>query len=214
VIELVIFDCDGVLVDSEPIANRVLAEELTLAGLPTTTEQSMRQYMGRRTEDWLPIAEQQLGRPLGGEFVARLRARTIQAFRGELRAVPGVGAALARIRVPVCVASSSAPERLRVALEVTGLAGRFLGRVFSAEEVERGKPFPDLFLFAARRMGVAPEACAVVEDTERGVQAALAAGMAAFGYAAASDAEGLARAGARVFREMVELPTLLDGAAR
>jgi HAD superfamily hydrolase (TIGR01509 family) len=214
VIELVIFDCDGVLVDSEPIANRVLAEELTRAGLPTTTEESMRAYMGRRTEDWLPLAEQQAGRALGADFVARVRARTLEAFRRELRPVPGVGAALARIRVPACVASSSTPDRLRVALELTGLAGRFVGRVFSASEVERGKPFPDLFLFAARRMGVAPGACAVVEDTERGVQAAIAAGMTAFGYAAASDAAALARAGARVFKEMVELPTLLDGAAR
>jgi HAD superfamily hydrolase (TIGR01509 family) len=207
--ELVIFDCDGVLVDSEPISNRVLAEALTEIGLPTTTAQAMRTYMGRSRAACLEIIESKLGRPVPGSFPERWRVRTLAALARELEPVAGVAAALDAIAAPVCVASSSDPERVRVSLDRTGLLERFDGRLFSASEVARGKPAPDLFLHAAERLGARAERCAVVEDTPLGVEAAVAAAMTPFGFAPHAGASALRAAGATVFRDMAELPRLL-----
>ena len=208
-LELVIFDNDGVLVDSEPISNRVLAQALTEAGLPTTTAQSMDAFMGRRWEDSLGLIEARHGRPLPAGFSDSYRARRDAALAAELEPVAGAAEALARIPLARCVASSGTPEKIRFTLEHTGLLELFEGRIFSAHEVERGKPAPDLFLHAAERMGVEPSRCAVVEDTIVGIEAATAAGMAAFGYCGHFDAETIAAAGARPFESMRELPGLL-----
>ena len=208
-LELVIFDCDGVLVDSEPISNRVLAEVLTESGLATTLESSMRDYMGRSWTACVEIFEARLGRPLPPLFAERFWTRVEAALRAELQPVPGIHEALARIPTPTCVASSGRPEKMRITLGMTGLLPRFEGRIFSALDVARAKPWPDLFLHAAARMGAAPATCVVVEDSPRGVEAGVAAGMRVLGFAGRTEAAALEAAGAEVFRDMLELPERL-----
>jgi HAD superfamily hydrolase (TIGR01509 family) len=179
--DLVIFDCDGVLVDSEPLSNRILAERLTAVGLPTTTEDAIRDYMGRSWKTDQEIIEGRLGRPLPDGWVDEYHAEVIAAFEVELDPVAGIAAALDAIELPWCVASSSAHPRIRAALRATGLLERFEGRIFSSTDVEHGKPAPDLFLLAASKLGVAPARCVVVEDSSPGVAAGRAAGMPTLG---------------------------------
>jgi HAD superfamily hydrolase (TIGR01509 family) len=212
-IELVIFDCDGVLVDSEPISTRVLAQVLAEIGLPLSEAATEQQFMGRSRWESLEWIKQQLGRPVPESFVANWQSRVFEALRQELKPVPGVHAVLDQLTVPSCVASGSDPARIRLSLELTGLLLRFAGRIFSSTEVARGKPAPDLFLFAAHSLGAAPSACVVVEDSVPGVQAAVAAGMPVLGYAARNSAETLARAGAQTFDDMACLPALLERVA-
>jgi HAD superfamily hydrolase (TIGR01509 family) len=207
--ELVIFDCDGVLVDSEPVANRIFAEELNAAGLALSVEEVCREFIGRSMACCLAEVERRLGRPLPAGFVERLQSRTFDAFRAGLAPVAGVREALARIDLPFCVASSGEPQKMRLTLGLTGLLPLFEGRLFSAVEVERGKPHPDLFLHAARRLGATPARCAVVEDSRHGVAAGVAAGMTVFGYAGRGNAAELAAAGATPFDDMRRLPELL-----
>jgi HAD superfamily hydrolase (TIGR01509 family) len=208
--DLVIFDCDGVLVDSEPISNRILAERLTAIGLPTTTEDSIRDYMGRSWKTDQEIIEGRLGRALPDGWVDAYHSEVIAAFATELEPVAGIGAALDAIELPSCVASSSAHPRIRAALGATGLLARFEGRIFSATDVEHGKPEPDLFLHAARECGAAPERCVVIEDAPPGAEAGRRAGMDVLGYAGLTAPELLVAEGATVFRSMNELPALLN----
>jgi HAD superfamily hydrolase (TIGR01509 family) len=207
--DLVIFDNDGVLVDSEPVANRVLAGLLTEYGVPTTVEESMTQFMGRSVPQVRAIVEERLGRPLPGDLEARYVGELYPSFSSFLKPIPGVVEALAAIRLPVCVASSGTHERIRLTLTCTGLWERFGGRVFSAQDVARGKPAPDLFLHAAAAMGADPRRCAVVEDSPAGITAANAAGMTAFGFSGLLPPEALAHATGAVFSSMAELPALL-----
>ncbi|MDP9383843.1 MAG: HAD family hydrolase [Actinomycetota bacterium] len=208
--DLVIFDCDGVLVDSEPIANRILAAHLTAIGVPTTLEESMDRYMGGSLAAVVADVERRLGRPAPDDLLPRYRADCYAAFESELEAVEGIEAALDALGdARTCVASSGEHERIRRTLGRTGLLHRFEGRIFSATDVARGKPAPDLFLHAAARMGADPARCAVVEDSPVGVAAALAAGMRVLGYAGRTPPERLAGDGVRVFRAMGELPALL-----
>jgi HAD superfamily hydrolase (TIGR01509 family) len=215
--ELVIFDCDGVLVDSERLANGVLAALLTDIGLPTTVDESIARYMGRSMPACVDLIEARLGRPVPVGFVDDYYARVFDAFERDLRPVPGVVDALDALRagdgapVATCVASSGSHERIRRSLGRTGLLDRFEGSLFSAEDVDRPKPFPDLFLHAAARMGEPPAACAVVEDSPAGVAAGVAAGMRVFGYADLVRAADLEAAGAVVFTDMTQLPALLKG---
>jgi HAD superfamily hydrolase (TIGR01509 family) len=211
--ELVIFDCDGVLVDSEPLSNRILAERLTAIGLPTTTEDSVREYMGRSWPTVVGIAEQRLGRRLPEDFADRYHDELYATFARELAPIAGIHGALEEIGLRRCVASSGSHERIRAALRATGLLDAFEGAIFSASDVEHGKPAPDLFLHAAERMGAAPERCVVVEDSPAGVQAGRAAGMTVLGYAGLTAAEELRAAGARTFERMAELPELINGSA-
>jgi HAD superfamily hydrolase (TIGR01509 family) len=206
---LVIFDCDGVLVDSDRIALRIQAERITALGLPTTYEDCVRDFLGLGMPGTLRILAERLGRPLPEGWAEDLDATVRIAFRRELRPVDGIVAALDEIEPPTCVASSGSMEKVRLTLGLTGLRDRFAGRIFSADEVERGKPAPDLFLHAAERMGAAPEDCLVIEDSPFGAAAARAAGMAALGYAPEGDGDALAREGATVFTSMAELPTLI-----
>ncbi|WP_026058516.1 HAD family hydrolase [Streptomyces sp. SS] len=210
--DLVIFDNDGVLVDSEPISNTLLAGYLTELGHPTTYEESVRDYMGSAMHRIHELVEERSGQRLPEDFDETFHARVFAAFERELEAVAGAGdvlKGLAAAGVPYCVASSGSHERIRVGHRKTGLDAWFRdGIVFSAEDVGRGKPAPDLFLHAAERMGVAPERCVVVEDSGLGVQAALAAGMDVYGFTAMTPEEKLA--GARgYFRRMDELPAVL-----
>lgn len=206
---LVIFDCDGVLVDSEEISNRVLVEELQGAGFPVTLEEALDAFVGLRLKTCCELLAARYGRPVPEECLARYRARVEAEFRAKLKPVDGVIEALDAIRLPTCVASSGAPEKMRLTLGLCGLWERFEGRIFSAREVARGKPYPDLFLHAAARMGVDPTACAVVEDSPPGVKAGLAAGMTVFGYVGGFNARPLHELGAVPFRHMRELPALL-----
>jgi HAD superfamily hydrolase (TIGR01509 family) len=212
-LQLVIFDCDGVLVDSEVISNEVLARALTAQGLPTTLAQARRDYQGLLLAEIDSRARAKLGRPLAQDWIELYERERAAVFRRELRAVPGVAEAVRHIQaagVAVCVASQGKLEKTRLSLKLTKL-DRLLGdeTLFSAYSVPRGKPHPDLFLHAAQTMAVEPSRCAVVEDTPSGVTAAVAAGMRVFGYAADSDAAALLRAGAEIFGAMEELPGLL-----
>jgi HAD superfamily hydrolase (TIGR01509 family) len=212
---LVIFDCDGVLVDSEPLANASFARALKREGLDWSVEETMRRLMGRSLKSCLEIIEGILGRKLPATFLDDMQAETYQAFRdAPLRAVPGVAAAARALQaagLKSCVASSGAPEKMRFTLGLTGLWPFFEGRIFSASEVPRGKPFPDLFLHAASCMGATPADTVVIEDSVPGIQAARAAGMRALAFAAAPYAHRaeLAAAGAEIFDDMSLLPMLV-----
>jgi len=205
----VIFDCDGVLVDTEPIANRVLAALLTEAGVPTTFDDCMREYRGRAMTSVLAAATEKLGAPLPFDVADRYYTDVKTIFRLELQPVPGVIDALERIELPTCVASSGPHHKMEVTLRHTGLWDRFEGRIFSASEVGIGKPAPDLFLHAARQMGFDPATTAVVEDSLPGVLAARAAGMRALAFTRHTNADELAAAGGEPFEDMAELPGLL-----
>ncbi|MCM2578268.1 HAD family hydrolase [Streptomyces meridianus] len=210
--DLIIFDNDGVLVDSEPISNAILAEYLTELGHPTTYEDSVRDYMGSAVHRIHDMVRESSGQSLPAEFDRTFHARVFDAFRHELRAVPGVAEVLRKLTadgVPYCVASSGSHERIRVALETTGLSEHFdEASIFSSQDVGRGKPAPDLFLHAAEKMGVPSARCAVVEDSVLGVRAAVAAGMDVYAFTAMTPPEALAAADAR-FALMGDLPDLL-----
>ena len=207
---LVLFDCDGVLVDSEPIAIRIDVEMFAEVGLTVSEQEVIERFVGRSPEVMAQAVEEQLGHPPPADWVQRGERRLRSAFEAELKPVDGIEEALCAIADPVCVASSSAPERLRFKLELTGLYERFAGRIFSAAEVANGKPAPDLFLHAAARMGAAPAACVVVEDSRYGVAAARAAGMRVLAYAGGvTPADVLAGPGTVVFEDMRALPELI-----
>jgi HAD superfamily hydrolase (TIGR01509 family) len=211
--QLVIFDCDGVLVDSEVISNRVLAETLTDEGLPTTVAEARRDYQGLLLADVLANAQAKLGRPLPDGWVAAYERDRAAAFRRELRPVAGACEAVQRLEaagIVVCVASQGKLEKTNLSLALTGLDRLFPESArFSAESVARGKPAPDLFLYAAAAMQAQPASCVVVEDTPSGVSAAVSAGMRALGYVADSDEPAMRDAGAETMRSFAQLPALL-----
>ncbi|MEV7787275.1 HAD family hydrolase [Streptomyces sp. NPDC088106] len=210
--DLVIFDNDGVLVDSEPISNRLLAGYLTELGHPTSYEDSIRDYMGSAMHRVHDLVEERTGQRLPADFDDVFHTRVFAAFERELKQVAGVEDVLERLaadEVPCCVASSGSHERIRVGHRTTGLDRWFDDdRIFSSQDVGRGKPAPDLFLYAAERMGVAPERCVVVEDSPLGVTAAVSAGMDVYGFTAMTPA-GKLGAATRLFGDMRELTALL-----
>jgi HAD superfamily hydrolase (TIGR01509 family) len=209
--DLVIFDCDGVLVDSERLSVRIDVRVLAELGWPLTEAEIIDRFVGRSEAYMAAEIEKALGRPLPPGWEDSFQALYRDAFEAELEAVDGVVAALDAIAAPTCVASSSSHERLRFTLGLTGLLERFDGRIFSAEDVQNGKPAPDLFLHAAASLGADPSRCAVVEDSRYGVEAARTAGMRAFAYAGGlTGADRLAGPAATVFDEMSELPALLE----
>jgi HAD superfamily hydrolase (TIGR01509 family) len=211
---LVIYDCDGVLVDSEPLACRVDAEVLTELGFATSADEVMQRHVGKSTKDMIAAIEQQHGRALPADIGERLHGAILQRFQTDLRAIDGVRHAILGIPGPRCVASSSTPERIAFSLSVTGLDDLF-DRRFSAVEVACGKPAPDLFLHAAARCGTLPRDCIVIEDSLPGVAAGRNAGMRVIGFAGGGHcgpghAERLQAAGAdAVISRMAELPVLL-----
>lgn len=208
----VIFDCDGVLVDTELVSNTVLAGLLSDAGLPTTLELCLRDYRGRSLTSVMALAAQRHGMPLPPDIPERYYDEVEVRFGRDLEPIAGVVEALDAIDLPMCVASSGPHRKMAVTLRTTGLWERFEGRIFSAAEVAHGKPAPDLFLHAARAMGFDPATTAVVEDSVPGVQAARAAGMRALAFAGDTDPGALADAGGEVFDDMARLPGLLAAA--
>lgn len=210
--ELVVFDCDGVLVDTEPVIGPVLAKRLGLIGVDIDAAEVDARYLGNALPSVLADVAERHGVIAPEDFAEGFYAACFAAFDEYLDAVPGIEGVIADLErrgVPTCVASSGPHPKMRKTLGITGLRPRFEGRIFSATEVERGKPAPDLFLHAAARMGVAPERCAVIEDSPAGIAAAQAAGMTPFGFSARTAAERLAGEGVTVFGDMAELPALL-----
>jgi HAD superfamily hydrolase (TIGR01509 family) len=210
-VSLIIFDCDGVLVDSEGIAGRVLLDAMRDIGLFETEEAVLDVFKGQSMQACLALVSARLGRQLPADFERKLRADTAEAFRSGLRPIPGIETALDRIGLDYCVASSGPVEKIRLSLSLTGLLPRFEGKIFSAYEVGSWKPDPGLFLHAAAVMGAATEQTVVVEDSPVGVCAGRAAGMRVLGYGIGREAEALAAEGALVFGDMAGLPQLIAG---
>ncbi|MFH9351970.1 HAD family hydrolase [Kitasatospora sp. NPDC017646] len=212
-IDLVIFDCDGVLVDSEVIAVRVLVRLGEEFGWPLTEAEAIERFVGRSEAANHAMVAERFDEETATLFDKRFRELHAEAVDAGLTPVDGLPEALDALEalgLPTCVASSGTHEKMRHTLGRTGLYGRFEGRIFSATDVGRGKPAPDLFLHAARTMGVDPARCLVVEDSGPGVQAARAAGMRALGYAGGvTAAERLVGPGTVVFDDMRELPGLI-----
>ncbi|MEU2562909.1 HAD family hydrolase [Streptomyces longispororuber] len=213
--DLVIFDNDGVLVDSEPLSNTILAGYLTELGHRTTYEDSLRDYMGAAVHRVHDLVLERSGKRLPEDFDDVFHARVFAAFERELQPMPGAFEVLEKLTadgIAYCLASSGSHERIRVGHRKTGLDTWFgEDRVFSSQDVGRGKPAPDLFLYAAQRMGVTPERCLVVEDSPLGVQAAIAAGMDVYGFTAMTPGERLSAA-TRLFSDLRDLPALLTAA--
>jgi HAD superfamily hydrolase (TIGR01509 family) len=208
--ELVIFDCDGVLVDSERIAVRVDAIVLAELGWPLSEAEIIERFVGRSEDHIVREIEAHLGHLLPRNWEDAYQPLYTEAFERDLKAVDGVVEALDQISAATCVASSGSHDKIRRSLRLTNLSERFEGRIVSASEVANGKPAPDLFLHAAARLGVPPTRCAVVEDSRYGVEAARAVGMAVFGYAGGvTPAHRLEGPGTIVFHDMRALPRLL-----
>ena len=208
-----IFDCDGVLIDSERLAVKADVLVLRELGWPLTEAEVIERFVGRSDRDTQAAIEAHLGRKLPAGWEKQFEPLYRQAFAAELAPVEGVMEALDRIALPSCIASSGTHEYLRYTLGLTGLYERFAGRIFSADDVARGKPAPDLFLHAAERMAAKPAGCVVVEDSRPGVEAARAAGMRVLAFAGGlSPAELLDGPNTIVFEDMRELPRLLDHA--
>ena len=214
-IDLIIFDCDGVLVDSEVISCRSHARVLTRFGYPITSEQVFERFLGRSDKQAHAEVEAELGRALPGEYHAALQDELYRTFEAELEAIAGVHEALDQVLLPACIASSGSHRRMKITLGRTRLFERFAPNIFSASEVAHGKPAPDLFLFAAQKMKVKPERCLVIEDSVSGITAARAAGMTVLGFHGGSHctpghAAMLQKAGAvTTFDDMRQLPALI-----
>ena len=212
--ELVIFDCDGVLVDSEAMSSRAHAELLTRHGYPITPEEVLRRFLGVSDREARLIVERELGRTLPHDFDEQVKQATLRDS-GDPLPIAHIDKAIAAIALPKCVASSGTPDKIRHGLTCAGLYDVLTPHLFSAVEVERGKPAPDLFLFAAERMNVVPERCIVIEDSVPGVKGAIAAGMTVLGFHGGSHcrdghAELLRAAGAiATFEDMRQLPALI-----
>lgn len=211
--KLVIFDCDGVLVDSEPITNRIFGDMLQEIGLPLTQQEVFDRFVGRSMSYCYALIESLLGAPLPAGFADAYISRCNLALARELKPVPHIELVLdelARREVPYCVASSGTHDKMRTTLGLTGLLHRFEGRRYSTTEVAHAKPAPDVYLYAADKQGVRPGSCCVVEDTAVGVSAALSAGMTVYGYCGRTPQQVLIGAGAHhTVSDMRELPQLL-----
>jgi HAD superfamily hydrolase (TIGR01509 family) len=213
---LIIFDCDGVLVDSEPLALRVLLEGIAESGVQIEEAVAYERFLGRSLASVIDTVERDFGLTLMPDALDRMRDRLYALFRDELQPIPGIAETLARLAVPFCVASSSQMERIRLSLALTGLAPWFGDRVFSATMVAEGKPAPDLFLLAASRMRIAPDRCIVIEDSPAGIEAAKRAGMRAFAFTGGGHAGSAAHRRQLetlqpdvVFDDMAGLPELI-----
>ncbi len=214
-LRLVIFDCDGVLVDSEPPTNRVIAHDLTALGWPMTPDDAERIFLGMTSEAMLPVIEARLGIKLPDDWLAGFIQRLIKVFELEVEPIPGAVEtlhALNEMRIPWRVASNSSHTEMAAKFTRIGISHLVPGRLHSHHDVPHGKPAPDLYLAAAAAEGVAPAECLVIEDSARGVTAAVAAGMPCLGFARHSDGASLRAVGAVPFHSMFDLPALIETA--
>ena len=210
--ELLIFDCDGVLVDSERITNQVFCAMLNEIGLAVTLDDMFERFVGHSMQQCIELITEMRGAPPPDSFVPQLRSRAAEALKAQVRPIPGVAETLKALSIPYCVASSGEHAKIRLTLGATGLLPHFENKIFSVSDVKRPKPAPDVFLHAARMLGAQPARCAVDEDTPTGVRAGAAAGMHVFGFSANTPAHRLKEAGAHeLFSEMQLLPGLLNG---
>jgi HAD superfamily hydrolase (TIGR01509 family) len=209
-IELIIFDCDGVLVDSETVTNAVLGELILELGGSAQLVAKMEQFTGMTLPQTFAAIEQGLGHPLPKDFLQTYRQKTFAAYEQQLQPIAGIHEALSQIELPICVASNSPRHKMHLCLARTGLLPYFGGRMFSCYDIQRWKPDPAIYRHAAATMGVAPTHCVVVEDSVVGVQVAVAAKMTVLGYTGSYVAPTLEAAGARVFDRMIDLPPLLN----
>ncbi|MDO8398285.1 MAG: HAD family hydrolase [Bradyrhizobium sp.] len=213
--DLVIFDCDGVLVDSEVISCAAHAETLTRHGYPITSDQVLERFLGVSDREARQTIETELGRQLPDDFESQMKQATLQRYAADLKTIPHISEAIAAIGLPKCVASSGTPEKIRHGLGCAGLYDLLAPHIFSASQVNRGKPAPDLFLFAAGQMLAAPARCLVIEDSLAGIAAAVAAGMPVLGFYGGSHCrpghgDRLRAAGAAaIFGDMRQLPDLI-----
>ncbi len=210
--DLIIFDLDGTLVDSETLANRVFYEKLVTLGLDPAFDLARvtRDFTGLTVTNCLALARDVYGLPpVPDNFVADLKDATYASYRQALVPIAGVPAMLQQLTQPKCVASSSAPEKIAFSLELTGLAAHFGDNLFSVHHVAEPKPAPDVYLYAAAQMGHAPARCAAIEDSLPGATAGIRAGMTVFAYRPAGDDDAFAALGCRIFRDMRDLPALL-----
>ncbi len=208
--DLVIFDCDGVVVDSERVVHEVFGNFIRSLGANVDAARMNELFLGRRLADCVEIVERITGRTVPHDALDRYRVERDRVLRERVRPIAGVREVLEALTVPYCIASSGDHAKMRTTLGATGLLPLFDGRLFSGTEVARGKPAPDVFLLAAQRMGAAPSRTAVIEDSVNGVLAGCAAGMTVLGFAGLVPPEHLAAAGAYVtFTQMPELPALL-----
>lgn len=211
--ELVIFDCDGVLVDSERIANQIFCAMLNELGMSVSLQDMFEHFVGLSMPQCMALVTKMYGKPPPDTFVSELQQRTAVALNKQIKPIPGVSEALATLSVPYCVASSGNHAKIRLTLGATGLLQHFDGRIFSVVDVEKPKPAPDVFLFAAYKLGISPSRCVVVEDTPTGVRAGVAAGMYVLGFCTNTPERRLRDAGAHeVFSEMRQLSGLLSDA--
>ncbi|MBH67794.1 MAG: hydrolase [Rhodospirillaceae bacterium] len=211
---LIIFDCDGVLVDSEGIANRLIAEALTELGILTSAEEALSEFLGGKLTHIKVGLECKLGITLPEDWVNGIYEKQFVEFKKNLKSIPEIEKVLETIKaagIPMCVGSNGPPNKMEVSLGVTGLKHYFEGRIFSADHVGIPKPAPDLYLYCAGQMGVKPKNCLVIEDSPRGAKAGVTAGMTVFGYAGTGNEEALAEAGCKeVVSDMKELLELLS----
>ncbi|MEM7267937.1 MAG: HAD family hydrolase [Pseudomonadota bacterium] len=215
--DLVIFDCDGVLVDSESLTIEIEAEALTDLGFPITPDEVAERYSGMTSFDMAKAIEAETGAPLHPDFLPRVRRQTREAYRTRLEPIRGTEETLRALQVPFCVASSSVPDKLALGLVECGLFNLCYPNIFSAHLVERGKPAPDIFRYAAEKMGAAPTRCVVIEDSLAGVKGAVAAGMDCYGLLSGGHirpghGDALMKLGAvGVLSELSELHEVLNG---
>jgi HAD superfamily hydrolase (TIGR01509 family) len=213
--DLVIFDCDGVLVDSEVISCRVHAELLSRHGYPITSEQILSRFLGVSDHEARMAIEAEIGRKLPDDFEAQMKQAALQHYASDLLPISHVGEAIDAIALPKCVASSGTPEKILHGLRCSGLYDRLAPYIFSASQVKRGKPAPDLFLFAAEQMQASPQRCVVIEDSVPGVSGAIAAGMSVLGFHGGShcrpghDRELRSAGATMTFSDMRHLPALI-----
>ncbi len=208
--DLVIFDCDGVVVDSERISHDVFGAFMRSLGASLSEAEMHERFLGRRLAECLAVVEELTGRPVPPGALERYLAERDRVLREQVEPVAGIREVLEGLTIPYCIASSGGHDKMRITLGTTKLLTLFEGRIFSANDVPRGKPAPDIFLLAAERMGVAPARCVVIEDSVNGVLAGCAAGMTVLGFAGLTATEKLVEAGAsRTFSLMRELPALL-----